>query len=205
MKNQTSIYRTKLLAKLHILITQQGVDKEALYSSFGVESATQMNDAELIECVNLLEGNDPRSAMISYGEREMRQKRSQILSVLTKSPNPKVIKNRGLGVPNDWAILNPFIEKLAGKRLSKMAMVEMDHFLLQLFKMREKGWVWSDRFKERLNEEPQDMEEIAQQEFREAYGIDKGGEPIEITPATRGTFKNRSLMPLFVKSDGLPS
>lgn len=143
-------HRNKLLAKLHVIIAQQGVDKEALYSSFGVTTAKDMTTDELIECASRLEGSDPHSAMISYGERELRAKRSQILSVLTKSPNPKAIKNRGLGVPNDWAILNPFIENLAGKRLSKMAMVEMDHFLLQLFKMREKGWVWSDKIKDHL-------------------------------------------------------
>lgn len=161
MKNQTSIYRTKLLAKLHILITQQGVDKEALYSSFGVESATQMSDAELIECVNLLEGKSPRSPYspkAKTSEFALRQMRSEILSLITKSPKSRTKKSRGLGVPNDWEILNPFIKKLAGKTLNKLSPDEMDHFKLQLFKMRDKGWVWSDRFKERLNEEPQELD-----------------------------------------------
>lgn len=145
MKSDT---RNRLLAKLHILIAQVGADKEALYSSYGVTSATQMSDYDLIDCIGKLEGNTSQAAtrVREWGKNDdvVRKLRSEILSLLTKSPAARDPRKRGLGLPNDWEVLNPWIERHAGKRLNRLTIEELASFKKQLLALRAKGWIWRE-------------------------------------------------------------
>lgn len=135
--------RGRLYAKLHVLIAQQGVDKMDIYAGYGVSSATEMTDAQLIDCVSRLEGRALKQySTTTTGDTELavRRLRSEVLSLLTKSPAVRDVRKRGLGLPNDWEILNPWIERHAGARLNKLSAVELETFRRQLLALRAKGW-----------------------------------------------------------------
>lgn len=141
----TTDYRRSLLAKLHIMITQLGVDKEALYSSFGVTTARDLSDDQIAYVIRKLEAEPAPARTISHRiptSDEVRRMRSEVLCLLTWSPTARNERRRGLGVPNDWAVLNPFIERHAGQLLNRLSAEELQAFKLQLLSMRAKGWVW---------------------------------------------------------------
>lgn len=135
--------RNKLLAKLHILITQQSVDKEALYTSYGVESATQMSSADLIDCINKLE--KPVQRAFARTNEEIKKLRSEVLCLLTRSPEARDPRKRGLGIPNDWAVLNPWIARHGGKSLPEMTFDELLAFKKQLLALRAKDWYYGKK------------------------------------------------------------
>lgn len=141
----TTDYRRSLLAKLHIMITQQGVDKQALYSSFGVTTARDLTDDQIVYIIRKLEGEQSSARAISSHVKagdEVRRLRSEVLCLLTWSPAARNERKRGLGVPNDWAVLNPFIERHAGRLLNRLSMDELQAFKMQLLSMRAKGWIY---------------------------------------------------------------
>lgn len=131
--------RNNLLARLHILLKRTGAEteKEAIYASYNVASAAAMSDGQLMDLIGKLErlGNDR-----NRHDPELRAMRSEVLFVLTANPDARQPRRRGLGIPNDWQILNPFILRHAGKRLPDMDFSELAAFKKQLYAMRATGW-----------------------------------------------------------------
>lgn len=146
--------RHQLIAKLHVLIAQQGADKEALYAAYGVTTARDLSDAQLSDMVHKLAAvrTTPSVApsvpapqrTVSIVNDTIKKKRSEILALLTKSPKSTNPRTRGLGIPNDWQILNPWIERHAGALLFKLSEAELDGFRKQLLAMRDKGWSYRE-------------------------------------------------------------
>lgn len=134
--------RNKLLAKLHILLKQTGAEaeKDAIYASYNVTSSRDMTDAQLLNLIDKLDGVHPYSPRMKASEAEIRAMRSEVLFVLTASPDAQQPRRRGLGIPNDWQVLNPFIYTHGGKRLTAMSCDELFEFKKQLYAMRETGW-----------------------------------------------------------------
>lgn len=133
--------KRRLLAKLHILLKQTGAEnhKEDLYASYGVDSAADMTDVQLLDLIGKL---DPTQNSLSWKvtDYEVRAMRSEVLFVLTANPDAQQVRRRGLGVPNDWQVLNPFIYEHAGKPLTAMSYDELVAFKKQLYAMRATGW-----------------------------------------------------------------
>ena len=127
------IYRNSPLAKLHVLITQKSVDKEVLYSAYGVESAKNLSNDQIKECITNLEGETPKPTK-AIPVTDIKKLRSEILALLTK-PSPK-----GLNIPNDWAVLNPFIAQHGGRDLPSMTIADLNRFKLKLHAMKKSGW-----------------------------------------------------------------
>lgn len=147
--------RHNLLAKLHILLKQQNAEqhKEAIYSAYGVASSKDMSDAQLSHLIGRLEGSTINvqsplptidTNVVVVDSFEVKKLRSEILSLITKSPCATNHRQRGLGVPNDWAILNPFIVRHGHKLLFQMNAVELDTFRRKLLAMRESGWSYRE-------------------------------------------------------------
>lgn len=140
--------RTQLLAKLHITLKECGAEshKEAIYASYGVASARDLSDRQLLELIGRLNQGQCKIYKPQVSPKEVvRKKRSEILSLLTKSPQSANPRYRGLGVPNDWTILNPFIERHAGKLLFNLSVTELEQLRGQLLAMRSKNWYYGKR------------------------------------------------------------
>lgn len=163
--------RHQLLAKLHVLIAQQGVDKEALYAAYGVTTARDLSDAQLSDMIGRLGAIRiaPSSAVSTptpqrtapIVNEEVKKKRSEILSLLTKSPRSTNPRTRGLGIPNDWQILNPWIERHAGALLFKLSLDDLEQFRKQLLSMRAKGWSFHEKQeKQEKQEQPTSLLEV---------------------------------------------
>lgn len=145
--------RNALLAKLHILLKEQNAEeyKSQIYAQFGVTSSREMSDGQLIELISRLEATrsgsidtstQAKSPITQNGEIGLiRRLRSEILCLLTRSPHIE-LRRRGLGVPNDWAVLNPFICRHTGVLLNRLDLDQLKAFRKQLLVMRDKGWVW---------------------------------------------------------------
>lgn len=138
--------RNALLAKLHILLKEQHAEeyKSQIYAQFGVSSSREMSDGQLIELISRLDTTHSGSTDTSTqnGEIELiRRLRSEILCLLTRGPHVE-LRRRGLGVPNDWAVLNPFICGHTGALLNRLDIDQLKAFRKQLLVMRDKGWVW---------------------------------------------------------------
>ena len=145
--------RNKLLAKLHIILAQQGINastKRDIYTSMGVTSATEMTEDELIYLINKLEGKANKKAHVSKVSPEMKALRSEVLFFMTGNPGAKDERKRGLGIPNDWTFLNSFMEHHAGKRLNKMSVEELKDFKKKLFKIRKTGWFYSSKVERKV-------------------------------------------------------
>lgn len=132
--------RTKLLAKLHILLKQTGAEhhKEAIYASYNVASSRDMTESQLMQLIGVLAG-DPAPAKQATPD-EIRAMRSEVLFVLTANPDAIKPRRRGLGIPNDWQLLNPFISHHGGKCMKDMSYEELAAFKTQLCAMRSTGW-----------------------------------------------------------------
>ncbi len=135
------IYRNSLLAKLHILITQNSVDKEALYSAYNVESAKNLSNDQLKDCINHIEGKTP-SQTKTVPDTDIKKLRSEVLALLTWSPRATNKRKQGLGLPNDWAVLNPFIAQHAGRDLTSLTIADLNRFKLKLHAMKKSGWFY---------------------------------------------------------------
>ena len=126
--------KNKLIQQLQILMKQQGVSayKEAFYSGYGVSSSKDMSEAQLRDAIKSLGGKP------TFGREKAnantRWLRSEVLKLLT-SPSPK-----GLNIPNEWLVLNPFIERHGGKKLTAMSEDELGAFKKKLYAMRATGW-----------------------------------------------------------------
>lgn len=147
----TSPYRRALTAKLHILLKEQGAEdqKEAIYSGYGVTSSKELSDDQLADLVEKLDissrQNNPRLIMRSPGGNTVKTFRSEILKLITGSPGARDPRKRGLGVPNDWDILNPFIKHHTGKFLPYLSQNELEKFQRKLFAMRESDWYYGKK------------------------------------------------------------
>lgn len=142
-------YRDGLLAKLHILFKEQGVDddiKREIYTSYGVTTAADMTDYQLGHLCLRLEGREVGTAPVIRPRQEVspetRRLRSQCLALMTKSPTPASPKLRGLGLPNDWAVINPFVQHHAGATLNKLSDGALMDLVKKLRKIRDSGWFY---------------------------------------------------------------
>lgn len=138
-------YRDGLLAKLHILLKEQGIDddtKRAMYASYGVTTAADLTAPQLRHLVGTLAGEVVPEATPRLVSNETRRLRSQCLALMTKSPDPADVKKRGLGLPNDWGILNAFTEHHAGATLNRLTDEELERFARKLRAMRASGWFY---------------------------------------------------------------
>ncbi len=126
--------KNKLIQQLQILMKQQGMMdyKADFYASYGVSSSKDMSESELQDAIRRL-GGKPTMCR-EKANANTRYMRSEVLKILT-TPAPK-----GLNIPNEWNILNPFIEKHGGKLLSKMTDEELTKFKKKLYSIRESGW-----------------------------------------------------------------
>lgn len=159
--------RQQMIAKLHIILKQQNAieHKAEIYAGYGVTSSRDMTDAQLSHLIGQLEGSNQSapasvsnrsatrvenlrsenggiSAPSSDDEFAIKKLRSEILSLLTKSPRSTNPRQRGLGIPNDWAILNPFIVRHGHKLLFQMSTLELENFHRKLLAMRDSGWAY---------------------------------------------------------------
>lgn len=149
-------YRDSLLAKLHILLQQQGVDddtKAEMYAGYGVTTAADMTNFQLSHLVGRLEGRAMGGAPVArpYVEAgpETRRLRSQCLKLMTGSPAAVNPRTRGLGIPNDWAIINPFVQHHAGALLNQLSDGALIDFVKKLRKIRDSGWFYRTQQAER--------------------------------------------------------
>lgn len=134
--------RNQMLAKLHILLQQQGgIDyKMALYSSYGVESARDMSDAQLSDAIARLDGDASYKAPVAIDP--IKALRSDALCIMTRSASARTPTKRGLSIPNDWSAINPFVEFHAGKLLYQMDELELCAFIKKLYAIRKSGWFY---------------------------------------------------------------
>lgn len=138
--------RNRLLGRLHLLLKEQGVDAETkreMYTGYGVESAADMTVPQLRHLVGSLAGETVSESAPRPVSSETRRLRSQCLALMTKSPAPANIKLRGLGLPNDWAVLNAFVEHHAGTTLNRLTDAELERFARKLRAMRSSGWFYN--------------------------------------------------------------
>lgn len=126
--------KNKLIQQLQILMKQQGVVeyKADFYSAYGVTSSKDMSEVQLQDAIKRL-GGKPTMCR-EKATANIRYMRSECLKILT-APAPK-----GLNIPNEWSVLNKFIEKHGGKLLSKMTEDDLTKFKKKLFAIRESGW-----------------------------------------------------------------
>ncbi len=139
-------YRDSLLAKLHILLKEQGVDdetKRVMYAGYGVETAADLTAPQLRHLVGSLAGEAVPESAPRPVSNETRRLRSQCLALMTKSPEPANIKLRGLGLPNDWAVLNAFVEHHTETTLNRLTDEELEWFARKLRAMRASGWFYN--------------------------------------------------------------
>lgn len=141
--------RNNQLARLHILLNEQGVDNDTkceIYASYGVGSSKDMTDYQLRHLIARLEGHDLGPAPTIQARQdvssETRRLRSQCLKLITGSPAPANPKLRGLGIPNDWTIINPFVQYHAGARLNQLSDSGLADFVKKLRKIRDSGWFY---------------------------------------------------------------
>ncbi len=138
--------RNRLLGRLHLLLKEQGVDddtKREMYAGYGVQTAADLTAPQLRHLVGSLAGEAvPETAPRSVSN-ETRRLRSQCLALMTKSPAPANIKQRGLGLPNDWAVLNAFVEHHAGATLNRLSDRELEQLARKLRAMRASGWFYN--------------------------------------------------------------
>lgn len=129
--------KNKLIQKLQILLRQQGAleSKQEIYAQYGVTSSKDMSVPDLIQLINRLEGKTLRP-QVDFHTRLLR---SEVLKLLT-TPATGELRERGLGIPNDWGVLNPFIANHGGKSLPEMTTVELSSFKAKLYAMRQTGW-----------------------------------------------------------------
>lgn len=178
--------RNKLLAKLHILLKQTGAEehKEELYAGYDVTSSRNMTDDQLVDLIvrlGAISGNDPVRIRPTP---EVRAMRSEVLFVLTANPDAQQSRRRGLGIPNDWQVLNPFIYTHGGKRLSDMDYGELAEFKKKLYAMRATGW--------RYWRSPQPTPLLQVPTSKEVHPN------LDVTPRTRGQSKDRSLPKIII-------
>ena len=76
------------------------------------------------------------------GSPETRRLRSQCLKLITGSPAPANPRLRGLGLPNDWAVINPFVQHHAGAMLNQLSDGALMKFVKKLRKIRDSGWFY---------------------------------------------------------------
>lgn len=126
--------KKRLIQQLQILMRQHNMieHKEAFYASYGVTSSTKMTEEQLRDAIVRLGGKPTQGR--EKVNADVRYLRSQVLKVMT-TPAPK-----GLNIPNEWDILNPFIERHGGKRLSAMNDTELNALKKKLYAMRQSGW-----------------------------------------------------------------
>lgn len=141
--------RDGLLARLHILLKEQGVDndtKREIYASYGVTTAADMTDYQLGHLCSRLEGREVGPAPVIRPRQdvspETRRLRSQCLKLITGSPAPANLKLRGLGLPNDWTVINPFVQHHAGATLNRLSDDDLMDFVKKLRKIRDSGWFY---------------------------------------------------------------
>lgn len=149
-------YRDNLLARLHILLQQQGVDddtKAEMYAGYGVTTAADMTNFQLSHLVGRLEGRAMSPSYAIPPRREVsdetRRLRSQCLKLMTGSASAVNPRARGLGIPNDWTIINPFVQHHAGAMLNQLSDGALIDFVKKLRKIRDSGWFYRPKQTER--------------------------------------------------------
>ena len=142
--------RNRLLGRIHLLLKEQGVDeatKRAMYASYGVASAADLTDYQLRHLIARLEGYDLGPAPVVRPWQEVSSEtsrlRSQCLALMTKSPAPANPRLRGLGLPNDWAVINPFVRHHTGALLNQLSDGRLIDFVKKLRKIRDSGWFYN--------------------------------------------------------------
>lgn len=139
--------RKNQLARLHILLEEQGIDedtKREIYATYGVASAAYMTDYQLAHLIGQLEGRNMGAAPVVKARQdvgpETRRLRSQCLTIITGNPDAADPRKRGLGIPNDWAIINPFVQNHAGARLNQLSDGSLGDLAKKLRAIRDSGW-----------------------------------------------------------------
>ena len=135
--------RNNLIAKLHILMKETGTDqyKAELYAGYGVASSRDMTERQLIDLINRLQGkNIDTPAPRAEASAETRHLRSECLKVMTGDPFARNMRAAGLGIPNNWDIINPFVKHHAGALLNQLTDDKLKVLKRKLFAMRESGW-----------------------------------------------------------------
>lgn len=135
--------KNRLIAKLHILMNQKEIDadtKADIYSGYGVRSSKEMTLEQLSDLVSRLEGKQVYGAApVSVSIKALR---SEVLLLLTASHWSSNSRKQGLNLPNDWSVLNPFIERHTGKLLPAMSEEELVGFKKKLLAIRKTGWYY---------------------------------------------------------------
>lgn len=124
--------RNKLYAAFHSMLHKLGImdNKCDILSGYGVESTTDLTDAQLVEVIARLSGMlQEKKAADNKKEREWR---SNCLTVLTS-----------LGVyveKNSWPRVNRYLldERIAGKLLYEMSVEELKELHRKLLAINEK-------------------------------------------------------------------
>lgn len=146
-------FRKILNSKYHAILTQKGVMDiryDLLNEWFGVDSSKKLSDNQMIEAISRLSG----TTAISADQQLLKLKRSDILKLITGNPFASNPRERGLGVPNEWTRLNPFIKNHAGKYLPSLTMEQLLKFHDQLFAIRDSGWYYGKKEHEALPSAP---------------------------------------------------
>lgn len=146
--------KNKLIQKLQILLRQQNAieHKESIYLQYGVTSSKDMKIDDLIHLINKLEGNTQRPRPQAQANDYIKAFRSEVLKLLT-APAEGEVRKRGLGIPNDWSVLNPFILHHGCKTLREMTIPELTAFKSKLYAMRKSGWHYQQQDKNKPSPE----------------------------------------------------
>lgn len=145
--------RYSLLARLHILLKERGVDEETkreMCANYGATTAARLSGCQLEDLIGKLQGNKAQQRLLKdrtscyekpeAAPEDIRRLRSEILFFITGDPEAANPRKRGLGIPNSWPVINPFIERHAGKLLFELDTNELEAFKRQLMAMRQSGW-----------------------------------------------------------------
>lgn len=146
-------YKKRLKCKFHVLLSKTGNihNKEAMLSGCGVVSSSDLTIEQLTALINGLEdkretaGTQTHYKQPAASDRLLKDKRSSVLKLITGSPTAHNPKERGLGVPNDWALINPFIKNHAGAYLYELNIERLEQLRRKLFSMRETHWYYGKK------------------------------------------------------------
>lgn len=161
--------------RFHALLTQKGLmeQKETMLASFGVSSSKELSEGQLAHLISAIDRPDRvdaatirRATVRATTDDTIKALRSEVLKLITGSPGAINEKKRGLGIPNDWDVLNPFIKRHAGNYLPRLSIDELGKFKKKLFAMRKSDWYWG-KSEAMAEPEPFDMIDNAPPRERE--------------------------------------
>lgn len=134
--------RNKLIAKLHILIKEKGLEefKQDMYAGYGVTSCREMSNDQISELIHRLENK----RVMFGGGRQSGKTRSQLQSQVLATLNRLGIREdtTKVNAAERWAELNQFVRSKnpAGKTLPEMSNDELQQLFVILKSMESKGW-----------------------------------------------------------------